>query len=275
MNLNWQKIKWLGLGLLTLITIFVWVAIWQLAPSPKMSVAFLDVGQGDAILIDTPHHRQVLLDTGPGSAVLPSLGQAMPFFDHSLDLILLSHGDSDHSGGLSDVLSHYSLDYFLAGNWAIGNKKVIGKNDFLSAEAGTRIELEPNIFLDVIEGGTTNKKDNVDSLVARLSYGSTTFLLTGDSVSKEETDEINKLGDYLQADVLKVSHHGSRTSTSGNFLVRVRPPYAVISVGADNRYGHPTAETLERLKKIGAEILRTDEQGTIVFESDGQKIIKK
>ena len=140
----------------------------------------------------------MLFDTGPGTAVLSSLGRVMPFFDHSLDLVLLSHGDSDHSGGLSDVLSHYSLGYLLAGHWLTKDKSLLSKNDFLPVAEGTRIELEPNIFLDIIEGGTTDKKDNVDSLVARLSYGSTTFLLAGDSTAKEEGDEVGKLGNYLQ-----------------------------------------------------------------------------
>jgi len=273
MNFNWQKIKWGLLGLMTIVTFFVWLVVEQSSAGKFLTVAFLDVGQGDAIFITTPSGRQILFDVGPGRAVLSPLGQTMPFFDHSLDLVLFSHGDADHVGAWTDILTRYDVDYLLAGYWF--NAQTDKDNNFMPIKAGTRINFDHDIKLDIIGGGMTNSKNNENSLVARLSYGSTTFLLTGDSMAKEERVEINKLGYYLQADVLKVAHHGSKTSTGAYFLNFVRPHYAVISVGAKNSYGHPTAETLGRLKNIGAEILRTDQEGTIVFQTDGKNLVNK
>lgn len=256
------------------LTFFVWLIVWQSSVDKFLTVAFLDVGQGDAIFISTPSGRQILLDTGPGRSALSPLGRLMPFSDHSLDLILFSHGDSDHVGGWRDLPSHYRVDYLLAGNWLDGGTEKEDV-DMVTIGRGTRINLDNNIKLDVIGGGIRGDKNNQDSLVVRLNYGSTTFLLTGDAVSREEKDEINSLGQYLQADVLKVAHHGSKTSTGANFLNFVRPQYAIISVGANNRYGHPTAETLGRLKNIGAEVLRTDQEGTIIFQTDGKNLTRQ
>lgn len=268
-----QKIKWLGICLLIITTVFVWIAVQQSMPASKLNVTFLDVGQGDAILIETPRHRQLLLDVGPGSAVLTPLSQSLPFFDHSINLVLLSHGDSDHSGGLADLKAHYSLDYFLVGHWA--KKDSVLNQEPLSVEIGTRLTLEPGIYLDILQGGATVKKDNTDSLVALLRYGSTTFLFDGDATAGEEAKVAEDFSFLAPVDVLKVAHHGSRTSSQLTFLQTIRPKYAVISVGAKNRYGHPTAETLARLKQVGAEILRTDELGTIVFETDGRSLVRR
>jgi len=266
-----KKTKWLVLFVLIIATLFVWILVWQ-SGIKKLTVAFLDVGQGDAIFIETPHRRQVLFDIGPSKNIFPPLSKQMSFFDRSLDLILLSHGDSDHAGALKNILARFDIDYVLSGGW-LKNESVSTDKFFLTP--GTRIVLESVIYLDILGGGQTESKDNVDSLVARLRYGSTTFLLTGDAVAKEERSEVASLGSLLKVDVLKVAHHGSRTSSQLAFLQQVRPTYAVVSVGADNRYGHPTVEVLERLKKVGAEILRTDQEGTIVFESDGKNLIKK
>lgn len=272
MKFSARKTKWLALIGLIIIAISFWLIIFFCLSPSNLTVAFLSVGQGDAILITTPHHRQILLDTGPGRAVLSPLNQQLSFFDRHLDLILLSHGDTDHSGGIFDILSHYQLDYLLAGRWLKKNENSV---ETFNIETGTRINLEPNIYLDIIEGGETDQKGNDGSVVAKLSYGSTTFLLAGDSTAREENEEIFYLGKYLQADVLKVAHHGSRTANQFSFLQMVQPKYAVISVGANNRYGHPNKETLSRLQTVGAEILRTDEQGTIVFISDGKNLVKK
>lgn len=259
--------------MIAVVTISVWAVIGQSSLGRFLTVAFLDVGQGDAILISTPSGRQVLLDVGPGRNTLTSLGQIMPFFDRSLDLVVFSHGDSDHIGAWSDIHSRYQVDYLLAGRWL---SPATEKNpEAFLVSAGTRINLDHGIKLDVIEGGDSSNKNNADSLMVRLTYGSTTFLLAGDAVAKEEWKVINQLGRFLGADVLKVSHHGSKTSTGTSFLNFVRPQHAVISVGANNRYGHPTDEVLDRLARVRSEVLRTDQLGTITFYSDGKKVIKK
>ncbi len=255
----------------------------------KLTVAFLDVGQGDAIFIESPNGNQMLLDAGPGKSVLRELSKIMPFYDRSIDVLLATHPDADHIGGMPDVLEKYKVSLFLEpgveGDTSlykelelqIEKRESQGKIEKLEARRGMVVDLGSGAILEILfpaidpEGMETNTA----SIVARLVYGASEFLLTGDSpsniedylVSQNCTETNCAFG--LDADVLKAGHHGSKTSTSREFVSTVSPEYAIISAGKDNRYGHPHPEVLETLTTTGAKILRTDTSGRIIFESDG------
>ncbi len=278
----WPRIRWIIISVFVLVTVLVWVTVWLEMPSKFLTVAFLDVGQGDAILITTPNKNQVLIDGGPDKKILRALGSAMPFFDHSLDLVMESHPDADHINGLPDVFQRFSVGAFMeppiSGKTNIYQAlKTEVKNEpapDIIAQKGTRIVLDNNVYLDVLWTNAGGKKadTNEASIVAKLTYGQNSFLFTGDSPESVESYMAYPAGDKLKADVLKVSHHGSKNSNPEIFLKKVKPEFAVISVGAKNKYGHPNQEVVDRLNSIKAQILMTKDLGTITLKSDGESV---
>jgi competence protein ComEC len=261
------------------------LAILQL-PDGKLHVAFLDVGQGDAILITTPHGRQILVDGGPSpTALTTSLGREMAFWDRSIDLVVMTHPDADHITGLVEVLKRYRVDGWLD-NGQSDDDAVYAECLRLLEErgvarhtvrAGDRLDLGSGIALEVLHPPLkpitgSDADDNNNSVVLRATWGEAGFLLTGD-VEAEAERLLLASGQPLDADVLKVAHHGSGGSSTAAFLAAVDPLYAVISVGADNRFGHPQAAVLERLGAAGdVTVLRTDEVGTVEFFTDGRQM---
>jgi beta-lactamase superfamily II metal-dependent hydrolase len=243
-------------------------------PSPEgFTVHFIDVGQGDSILVEAGD-ADILVDGGPsGSAVLSYLaGQNVP----DIDLLVATHMHADHIGGLDDVLAQYNVHEVWT-NGATATSQTY--QDFAAAvatEGATDREIRRGYSAQF--GGVTltalhpvdplTGDANGDSIVLRLSCGSVDVLLTGDANADSEASMLGDPSVALDADVLKVGHHGSATSTSDAFLDAVTPNDAVISVGAGNTYGHPTQETLNRLAAHGATIYRTDLNGTVVLTSD-------
>lgn len=271
-TIRWTIWRWWLLLILALVVGTLWLAVWSKWPSQYLKVSFLDVGQGDAILIDTPHHNQLLIDTGPNRKVLSSLASVLPFFDRSLDVVLITHQDLDHRGGLADLIKNYAVDYEVAADKNVAIPGV----PFVSITRGSKIDLGDGIIFEVLSPRAGELLPSNDgSLAGILSVGEKKFLFTADLPSSRERYLVNQFGVKLKADVLKVAHHGSKGSSDSTFLQMAKPAYAVISVGANNRYGHPTSEALDRVKSVGAEILRTDQLGTIVFKTDGQNLIKK
>ncbi len=249
-----------------------------LVPSGELRVWFFDVGQGDAIFIETPDHRQILIDGGPSQAVLSKLGQVMPPWDRSVDAIVLTHPHLDHVAGLVSVLERYDVAAVYDGGAlartgvmdAFGDKSVaeLAATDHLVA--GDRI-VYGAVTLDVLAptrsvDGTYPKDPNEASVVLLLTYGDTMILLMGDAPDDVEDDILPAVGDV---DVLKVGHHGSRTSSSIEFLDDVTPEFAIISDGVGNSYGHPHPATLQRLEDRGIRIRRTDLDGDILLTSTG------
>jgi competence protein ComEC len=280
MKANLKNIKYLAPLVLLMITGVIWYAVYTESRG-TLRVAFLNVGQGDAIFIESPTHNQILLDGGPGTAVLGELGRVMPFYDRSLDAVMMSHPNLDHFAGFIEVLRRYSVGYdlesgrshtipeYTAFTTAVAERGV--KKIFL--RRGTTIDLGGGAVLIILspeerDMGAKNLNDTM--VVARLVYGKTAFLLTGD-MEKGLEARLVKNGDALSAQVLKVGHHGSKTSSSEIFLQAVRPEYSVIEVGK-NSYGHPTQEILTRLATAHSAIFRTDTDGTIIFESDGENV---
>jgi len=281
----WREVV---ISALVLSNIFVWDALYERWPSDKLSVYFLNVyflnvGQGDAIFIDSPQHTRVLVDGGKNRKVLTELGKILPFADKRIDVVIATHPDADHIGGLPEVVSRYKVGMFMEPGVKSLNsiddelhRRLDEKNTAkLIARRGMTINLGGGAKLQILfpTQDVSNWETNRASVVGRLTYGDRKFLLTGDSPIPIEKVLISLDEKMLDVDVLKAGHHGSRTSTSLEFAEAVSPDYAVISAGKDNSYGHPHQEVLDILEKVGSKILSTAERGTIKFETNG-KVLK-
>jgi competence protein ComEC len=270
-----------------LLNIFAWQEVFALNSPHYLKVDFLDVGQGDSAFIQTPEDQHILIDGGPDISALGKLSSLMPFWDKSIDLVILTHPESDHMQGLLDILKTYKADYIL---WS-GVKKNAAEYDawinilekqkkmgakIIIADAGQEIKAGNVLIytlypLESLEGKDMKNTSNDTCVVSKLIFGSNSFLFTGDISSAAEKEMVNS-GENISSDVLKVAHHGSKYSTSDLFLENAKPKIAVISVGAKNTYGHPTPEVLQRLEKFGIKVERTDVNGDVDFVSDGNKI---
>lgn len=249
----------------------------------ELTFAVLDVGQGDAIYIESPSGVQVLIDGGPDSAVLRELPTVMPQFDRSLDAVIATHPDQDHIGGLVDVLRRYEVGAFIepgvekntAAYEALIGEVSKGHIEHVIARRGLTLELGGGAYLLILypdqSAADIREADANDaSIVAQLVYGSSTALLMGDAPKFVEYRVAVQNGAMLRSEVLKVGHHGSRTSTSEILLAAVQPALALISAGKDNRYGHPHAEVTNALEHFDVETLLTAQEGTIVLKSNGE-----
>ena len=263
-------------------TLLVWIIVAQL-PDGGFHAHFLDVGQGDAILLRTPGGRTVLVDGGPDPVLLAArLGRALPFWQRRIDLVVATHADQDHLAGLLGVVERYDVAQVIQGPMAGGEPLQDAWQEALSARGipvigaarGAAIALGDDARIEVLHppasaalGPTAD--DNASSIVLRIVAGNCRILLTGDIDAATEA-ALLATGMPLDATALKVSHHGSAGASSAPLLDAVAPEVAVISVGADNRFGHPAQATLERLEAHGARVLRTDRDGTIILSTDGR-----
>ena len=254
-------------------------------PDDELSISFLDVGQGDAILIQQGS-QQVLIDGGPSpQAISLELGRQMPFWDRTIELVILTHPDQDHLAGLIEVLKRYRVEKVLDPNLDSGTPlyeewhRLVAekKPEKITARAGQQIALA-GATLTVLHPPEALLKDTNEDIdnngaVLRLKAGNVSFLLAADIRREAELHLITRRA-ALKSTVLKVAHHGSDTSTSQEFLSAVDPQIAVISVGADNKFGHPSEEIMNRLdNKLGqTNVYRTDHHGTIQFTTDGEKL---
>lgn len=265
----------------------LWRDLERLA-SPYLSVHFFEIGQGDAILVETPRRLRILIDGGPGNALSQKLAEVLPFWDRSIDLVVLTHPQLDHLSGLLGVLERfevkrvlltgvrYRLDAYRAFLRKISQKGI----PVHFARGGERLLLDQGtqallVHPDVpLAGRDAGREINETSIVLRLDHGATSFLFTGDAGFPTERDLLAD-NDPIDADVLKVGHHGSRYSSSAEFLRAISPHIALIQAGRRNRYGHPTPETLERLAAVGALALRTDRDGSVEILSDGKHLARR
>lgn len=268
------------LGTLTIIALLVWLALSAL-PDGRLHVSFLDVGQGDSIFIESPAGHQVLVDGGPSpAAVTSALGRYLPFWDRSLDLVVLTHPQDDHLAGLIGVLERYQVGLLLDSGeectteacqrfWELVEVKEI---PHWKAEAGMQVELGDGVRIEVLHPPPellrgTGADVNNNSVVLKVTMGRASLLLAGD-VEEEGERVLLVSGQPLRSLVLKAPHHGAATSLTPPFLREVSPQLVIISVG-ENRFGHPAPETLARLS--GLTTLRTDEEGTIEVVTDGER----
>lgn len=259
------------------VAVFCVVALYFLftqLPDSRFHIYFLDVGQGDATFVKTPDGHQILIDGGPKNYVIEELGKVMPFFDKTIDLVVLTHPHADHIDGLVEILKRFEVENMLMTGVYDGNSTYL---EFLRVieEQGVRVFFAESgmgfvfgkVAVDVlypVESFFGKSFDNINnsSLVVQISYEDMEVLITGD-LEVEGEMELVGLSDV---DIYQVGHHGSKTASSLGFLAKISPEIAVISCGGDNKFGHPHAEALENLKMAGVrEIYRTDSVGTIEF----------
>ena len=307
-----KNLHWYILGALLTATIFIWYAVAAEDRGGKLTVAFLDVGQGDAIFIESPTGTQILVDGGPSGVVLRELGKVMPFYDHTIDMLVVTNPDVDHFAGFLDVLRAYKvsavvepgtvgasaeyrafegmiekessqpplnlpLEQPLSRQFPLrkgGKGGEEEKPERILARRGQTIDIGGGAYIEILfpDRDVSGLNPNEGSIVGKLVYGNTSFLLTGDTTEAVEEYLAHLDGKQLNVDVLKVGHHGSKTSTGAAILGFASPAIAVISASKDNKYGHPHQEVLERLKQFEIETLGTYERGTIVMESDGETV---
>ncbi|MBK9050141.1 MAG: DNA internalization-related competence protein ComEC/Rec2 [Chloroflexi bacterium] len=249
----------------------------------QLHLLFFDVGQGDAIFIQTPSGRQILIDGGLYPSVLQDqLGRQMPFWDRELDFVIATHPDADHVAGLPGVWERYAVGQLITDGTGLGASPVFDAvlqgaeaagTPIHRAQAGEMIVVEDGVWLEILHPAAALDPDNQNdnSVSVRLVYEDFSLLLTGDAEQAGEAAMLAS-GRELQALVFKAGHHGSNTSSSAEFLAAVRPRIVIVSAGLDNRYGHPHRELLERVAQIGAVLLRTDELGTIEIVSNGEEM---
>lgn len=268
--------------LLLLITAIMLLVIVDFQNSKKLRVIFLDVGQGDAILI-TEGSQQLLIDGGKdGKLLLEKLGKYIPFWDRRIETIIETHPDQDHIGGLIDVFRTYGVDNVIKTKTQSDSQTfkkleeeiMNRKTEVVDAKVGIKLQFPAGEIASIIYPFVTiegkQKETNSSSVVVKLETAQDKLIFTGDLPSEEERELVDKKLD-LSADVLKVGHHGSKYSSSNEFLAATRANYAVISVGKGNSYGHPNQEAVRRLLENKLEILRTDELGDIIFNCPKQE----
>lgn len=286
---QWNALK---LGLRVALVIAAALYAWQGASRPEqtalgqnvLQLDFLDVGQGDSILITSPSGYQLLIDGGPNQNVLTQLRSVMKAGDTSIDMVMLTHPDADHIFGLVDVLRDYQVTtitmpvvskdtgVYRAFMEAVENEQA----QVVYAEQQRIFELPDGFRLQLIhptpESYNEGEPANDASIVARLDYGERSFLFTGDIEQGIEERLVQLYPDLLDVDVLKVPHHGSKTSSTIDFLEATSPNIAVIQVGRDNKYHHPSPLVLERYSKMQIRVFRTDLLGLVRLKTDGINI---
>ena len=251
-----------------------------------MTISYLDVGQGDATLIETPGGNKILIDVGPDGRVLDSISRELSFFEKDIDAVFITHADLDHVGGIISVIEYFNVSNIfistISEDAEIYNsmysvlekyddvvvRKIDGINEIvLDEEYGVKL----NVLFSVENYPYDDRNDK--SLVMKLEYKDTSFIFSGDASQEIEEYIVNNTPSSLESNVLKIGHHGSNSSTNLSFVKSVRPQYGIISSGIDNDYGHPHQEVLDILEDEEVEILRTDELGNIVIVSDGKSIL--
>ena len=260
-------------------------------PSPTLAdlspaecrITMIDVGQGDAILLQPPGGRNVLVDTGPpsrdgspwGTPVVPLLKRLGV---HALDAVIITHLHDDHAGGLEQVLHSFETRRVIVTPDVVraADSSLTHNTGVISAAFGGMMLGGEVCRFYVLSPDSVNTCASTDanhrSIVVKMQYGHTSVLLMGDAERGEEELLVARYGGFLTSDVLKIGHHGSNSGTSEEFLSAVRPDYALISVGRNNRFGHPAGSTIQRLQAAGAEVLRTDEMGAIFLATDGKTV---
>lgn len=264
------------------------VYVYTVSPSSSriFELYFLDIGQGDAVYVRSPSGQDILIDGGPSSVVLRRLAEVMPWSDRTIDVVVETHPDADHIGGLPDVLKRYTVGMFVQPGIESKNSiddeitRLLKEQNIPSviARRGMVFDLGQGVFFNILfpDRDVSSFKDtNEASIIGQIVYGSSTVMLTGDAPSKIEIYLVSQDGVALKSDILKAGHHGSRTSSSQEFVKMVQPLFSVISAGKDNRYKHPHQEVIDMFLSHNIDILRTDKEGTIRFISDGKQFTRK
>lgn len=266
----------------------VWSVVFEMERPHALEVHILNVGQGDAILIESPTRKRVLIDGGRDRAVLRELSSVLPWWDRRIDVVIATHPDGDHVGGLFEVLKRYEVAYILHSGVAhdtpqtesllsaIAHEKSSGAKEML-ARRGQYLDLGGGARLTILfpDRDVSQVETNTASVVARLTYGETAFMFTGDAPQSIEEYLVLLDGENLHADVLKAGHHGSNTSSALSFVGYVSPEWGVFSRGCENSYGHPHQEVVDLFARFDIETKDTCKDGRVTFVSDGKEVIVK
>jgi competence protein ComEC len=269
------------MSLLAMSSFGIYINFYTETPGDFLRVTFLNIGQGDAIFVETPDNIQLLIDGGPDASVIRELSQVMPWYDRTIDMVIGTHPDKDHIGGLIDVFARYAVATVVTtenrGETLVATTYRQSLDDEgvhqYMARSGQVFQLGDSVTLTILSPAADPSllESNTASIVAKLQYGDVGFMLTGDAPIGIEEYLVRTYGKTLESEVLKLGHHGSKTSTSRVFLSAVAPEYAVVSAGRDNSYGHPHAEVVASVIDFGSQLKET-KNGRVTFVSDGKAI---
>lgn len=280
-----EYLRWYILLLLILISITILIAILHEDRKGILKFEVLDIGQGDALWIESPTGIQVLVDGGPNNTLLKEIPKVMPWYDRHIDMLVVTNPDKDHYEGFISLLKKYSVDVVLepgtvskTETYALLEKEISNKKiPKVLARRGQIVDLGGGAYLQILfpDRDVSGLSSNDGSLVMKLVYGNTSVMLQGDSTDNIEHYLSSIDGENLKSTILKAGHHGSRTSSSEEYVSLVKPEMTVISSGVNNDYGHPHNETLETMQKLKIPTYDTCNNGRLILESDGEKFVLK
>lgn len=280
-----KYLKWYFILGLLVIVILLLYAVFLKNTEGVLKFTVMDVGQGDSIYIESPTGVQIIVDGGPGNNLLKEIPKVLPWYDRSVDMIFVTNPDSDHYEGFIKFLDKYSVGGLVESGttnsysaFGVFQEKIKEKGITKTlARRGQTIDIGGGAYIQILfpDRNVSEVSPNTGSIVMKLVYGDTSVLLQGDSVASIEQYLLEIDGDYLNSDILKVGHHGSKTSSVKEYVEKVSPDYAVISAGSDNSYGHPHKEVIETLRDLNIKTITTCNNGAIYFESDGKDFVLK
>ncbi len=280
-----QYLRWYVLLVLVLLSLTIFLAILHEDRRGILKFQVLDVGQGDALWIESPTGIQVLVDGGPNNVLLKEIPKVIPWYDRHIDMLVVTNPDKDHYEGFISLLKKYSVDVVLepgtvskTETYALLEKEISDKKiPKVLARRGQVVDLGGGAYLQILfpDRDISGLSSNDGSLVMKLVYGETSVMLQGDSTSNIEHYLVGLDKNNLKSTILKAGHHGSKTSSSEEYVSFVKPEMTVISSGVNNDYGHPHKETLETMQKLKIPTYDTCNNGRLVFESDGEKFVLK
>lgn len=308
---SYQYLRWYVLLLLLLLSAVLWSVVLRENRHGFLTFAVLNIGQGDSLFIESPTGTQVLVDGGPDKNLMKEISAVMPWYDRHIDMLVVTNPDKDHYEGFIPLMDKYSVDVVLEPGttnkyvaYGVLEKEIADpstrakldtgqgkKIPKVLARRGQIVDLGGGAYLQILfpDRDVSGLSSNDGSIVMKLVYGDTSVMLQGDStaaiehylVGLDPSTSFDKTQDKslrvsgLKSTILKVGHHGSRTSTTEEYVTEVSPRWVVISSGANNSYGHPHKETLDTLSKLGVPAYDTCNNGRIIFQSDGKNFVLK
>lgn len=281
-----EYFRWYSLLFLIILSVVIWYIALTEQKNGTLKFAVLDIGQGDALYIESPTGVQVIVDGGPNKTLMKEISAVVPWYDRHIDMIVVTNPDRDHYEGFIPLLDKYSIDVVLEPGTTNPNEaykiledKIKEKNiPKILAKKGQRVELGGGAYIDIIfpDRDVSGLTPNDGSIVMKLVYGDTSVMLQGDSTAKIEEYLRNSVGSTtLRSTILKVGHHGSRTSSTVGYVKAVSPEIAIASSGKENDYRHPHQEVIDTFKKLNIPLYDTCNNGRIVLESDGKNFVLK
>lgn len=244
-----------------------------------LNLIFINVGQGDAILIKSPSGKNILIDGGPDSDLTEKISKFIAYRNNKIDLIIITHPHRDHYYGLISVIKKYKTKKIIYSGVDVNladykyMKKIISDNslELIGPKTGEKYEIDENVFFQIIYMPKTKTLENLNdaSVSIKLTYKNFDAIFNGDA-SCEIENIILRDNTNLKSEIFKASHHASKYSNCDNLLSAIKPELTVIQSGVDNKFGHPHQEAINRILKSGSKILRNDELGDIIIKSDGQ-----